>query len=300
MEGVNTLGYLSISNLYKSQDILLFKECYALEKIHGTSSNIHMKRPEHCVDGAPKITFFSGGEPHEKFIKLFNEEELYNKFLESGAAEVIVYGEAYGGKCQGMSGTYGKELKFIAFDVLLNERWLPVPEADDYAKRLGLEFVDYVKIPTDLAALNFERDKPSVQAIRNGITEPREREGIVIRPLMEMSGRWGNRIIAKHKGEKFNERATPQKVIDPEKLKVLTEATAIATEWVVPHRLEHILQKLPQDIGAESMGVVIKAMIEDISREAKGEIIESKDVHKAIGKRTAELFKQHLARGIRV
>jgi hypothetical protein len=30
------MGYLHIDNLYKSQDILLFKRCYALEKIHGT------------------------------------------------------------------------------------------------------------------------------------------------------------------------------------------------------------------------------------------------------------------------
>ena len=29
------MGYIHIGNLYKDQEILLFKECYALEKIHG-------------------------------------------------------------------------------------------------------------------------------------------------------------------------------------------------------------------------------------------------------------------------
>ena len=30
------MGYMHIDNLYKDQRILQFKECYALEKIHGT------------------------------------------------------------------------------------------------------------------------------------------------------------------------------------------------------------------------------------------------------------------------
>jgi len=32
-------------------------------------------------------------------------------------------------------------------------------------------------------------------------------------------------------------------------------------------------------------------MIEDVTREAKGEIVDSPDARKAIGKRTADLFK---------
>ncbi len=34
------MSYLHIDNLYRSQDILLFRECYALEKIHGTSAHV--------------------------------------------------------------------------------------------------------------------------------------------------------------------------------------------------------------------------------------------------------------------
>ena len=34
------MGYRHIDNLYKNQDILLFRECFALEKIHGTSANV--------------------------------------------------------------------------------------------------------------------------------------------------------------------------------------------------------------------------------------------------------------------
>jgi hypothetical protein len=44
----------------------------------------------------------------------------------------------------------------------------------------------------------------------------------------------------------------------------------------------------------ESMGDIIKAMIEDVYREGKGEIIESKEASKAIGQKTVQLFKQKL------
>jgi hypothetical protein len=35
-------------------------------------------------------------------------------------------------------------------------------------------------------------------------------------------------------------------------------------------------------------------MVEDVKREAKGEIVESKDAMKAIGSATARLFKKRL------
>jgi hypothetical protein len=59
-------------------------------------------------------------------------------------------------------------------------------------------------------------------------------------------------------------------------------------------RLEHILQRLPSDIGMEATPKVITAMIEDVYREAKGEILESKEAKAAIGKVTARLFKARI------
>ena len=278
------MSYLHIDNLYKSQEILLFKEIYALEKIHGTSAHIGWKEG--------KVHYFSGGENHTNFVALFNEEHLATAFQALGVPEVVIFGEAYGGKQQGMSDTYGKVLKFIAFDVKIGEYWLSVPQAEEVVKSLGLEFVSYTKIPTDLAAIDKERDAMSVQAVRNGITEPKIREGIVLRPLVELTKNNGNRIITKHKRDEFAERQTPQKVVDPEKLKVLQEANAIAEEWVTMERLKHVLDKMPPETGMEQTGNVIKAMIEDIYREGKGEVVESREAGAAIGKKTALMFKQ--------
>ena len=283
------MSYLDIESLYKNQEILLFRECFALEKIHGTSAHIRWN--------GEKISYFSGGETHEKFIALFNTPELIRIFKEIiGNALCIIYGEAHGGKQQGMSHIYGKEIKFVVFDVKIGDLWLDVPKAESVTKQLGLEFVHYAKITTDLQAIDAERDADSIQAIRNGVGSGKMREGVVLRPLIELRKNNGDRIIAKHKRTEFAERKHEPRVVDPTKFEILRESEAIADEWVVPMRLEHILQKLPHAIGMEQTADVIRAMIADVYKEAAGEIIESKEVARAIGKKTAKMWQDRISK----
>jgi hypothetical protein len=283
------MGYLHISNLYKNQTILMFKECFALEKIHGTSAHISWKFD------TKEVNFFNGGENRDRFLALFNVEVLKDGFLELFPnSNAIVFGEAYGGKQQGMSHTYGKELKFIGFDVKVNDYWLEVPNAESVCLKLGLEFVNYVIASTDVEVLNSLRDAPSVQAVRNGILEPKKREGIVLRPLVEMFLKDGSRVICKHKADEFGEIKTARDV-SPERLKVLEDAKEIAEEWVTEQRLNHVLQLFPEDVSIEKTGDIIQAMIEDVYREAKGEIVESKEANRAIGSKTVKLFKSKLS-----
>jgi len=280
------MSYLHIDNLYKDQTILMFKEVYALEKIHGSSAHVSWK------DGV--VNFFAGGTDHASFVNLFDAFCLPSKFQEifMGHPHVIVYGEAYGGKCQGMKETYGPDLRFVAFDVKVDDSWLNVPNAEAVARKLGLDFVHYVKVSTDLENLDAQRDAVSVQMGKNGIMGAKPREGIVLRPLIELIKNNGERIICKHKGDAFQETKTKREV-DPDKAIILAEAEAIADEWVTPMRLTHVLQGF-KEIDITITGDVIKAMLEDVTREAKGEIVESKDAMRAIGKKTAILFKQHL------
>lgn len=307
------MGYLHIENLYKpeAQNIFMFREVYALEKIHGTSAHITFKtNPSNRAQW--QVVFFSGGEKYNNFVGLFDNAKLIELFLANNPIadkEYTIYGEAYGGSQQGMSDTYGPRLKFAAFDVLIGETWLDVPNGEKFVKSLGLEYVDYVKVPivkavdgkveTDLTFVDAERDRPSVQAIRNGVstlnvdgtvTNPRKREGVVLRPLVEVRRSNGDRIIAKHKGDDFKETKTARAVVDPNKLQVLTEATAIADEWATPMRLEHVLDKLPGHC-MEKMRDIIMAMQEDVHREASGEIVWNDSVAKVIGKKTVDLYK---------
>lgn len=285
------MGYMHIDNLYKNQRILMFRECYALEKIHGTSAHISWRTGE--------VHFSSGGEKHERFVSLFDVSDLIARFASIGHPEMTVYGEAYGGSQQAQKWRYGERLRFVAFEVQVGETWLAVPQAEDVTTKLGLEFVHYAKVSTDLAALDAERDAPSEQARRNGIEGDKPREGVVLRPLNELTDNRGCRVMAKHKRDEERETATPRKVVDPDKLQVLQRANEIADEWVTPTRLEHVLDKLGPDAGIERMRDVIAAMTEDVLREGAGEIVDSREARAAIGKKTAETFKARLLASLR-
>ena len=286
------MSYMHINNLYKEKDILLFKECYAMEKIHGTSSHVFYYPPNNNVEC---LDFFPGGEKLENFKKCFDEIKL-TELIRKLALEIsldtnlIIYGEAYGGKCQGMSNTYGKELKFIAFEVKIGDKWLCVPDAEDVVKKLGLEFVHYEKVPTDIEVLDKLANSNSVQAIRNGCGE-KLREGIVLRPLIELRKNNGERIITKHKNDTFKEREHLPK-LNTQNLEVLKEANKIAEEWVTEMRLIHVLDNF-SNATIKDTGTIIKAMLEDILRESKNEIIDNKEIRSAINKKTANLLHLH-------
>lgn len=275
------MGYLHIKNLYKDRAILEFKQVYALEKIHGTSAHIRMKDD--------KLSFFSGGvKSHEQFCALFDHEALAEKMR---GTDVVIYGEAYGGKLMKMSKVYGADLRFVAFDVMINGRWLGVPEADAYVVGLGLEFVAWELIPSD--DIDKAREKPSAQAQRNGIGDDCETEGVVLRPPFECTNVYGERIIVKHKREKFRETTGPRELSATE-LQVLEDADQIAEEWVTEMRLTHVLDKLGPDLAVQDTGRVVAAMVEDVLREGEGEIVVTRQAKSAIGRRAAGLFKNRV------
>lgn len=276
-----------MENLYKDKRLLSFKECYALEKIHGTSSNITWR------DG--HVWFSSGGMSAVVFKGLFDEDLLKEKFISLGheLTTITVYGEAYGGKQQNMNGTYGKSAAFIVFDVEIGGLWLDVPKAEVIAKHLGLEFVPYAFGPTTLEWIDSQRDADSIVAINNGMGPGKKREGVVLRPPFEVTLNNGERLIVKHKRAEFKETNTVREV-DAETLAVLEKAEDIAEEWVTEMRLTHVLQKIQEPHDMSQSPLVIEAMIEDVLREAKGEIVDSREARKAIGKRAIKLFKSRV------
>lgn len=300
------MGYRKITNLHRpeaSRELLGRKEVYALEKIHGCSAFVRYHRKN-------GISFFSGGIKHVTFLEMlderFNLETIKRNFAEafktnpSIETELTVYGEAYGGKCQKMSNVYGP-LNFIAFEVKIDEDWLNVRSAANWAGLLGFPFVYYEKGPATVTWLDAQRDRPSVQAQRNGMGDDKFGEGIVVRPLCEELDHRGNRIIAKHKNKMHGETRTPRS-IDPEKQRIWREARATAEEWVTEMRLLHVMDKLKADgyteLTMRETGTVIRAMINDVKVESgaesgvDSEIEWSNEISKAIGAEAARLYKK--------
>lgn len=321
------MGYCKIPNLYRPEAanaVLSLDEVFVTEKIHGTSAHIKFtKRSANPVAKRPwEMKLFSGGVKHSDFEAMLDErfglENIYQAFkkMASGfqqtVSEVIFYGEAYGGKCQRMEKVYGP-LNFIVFEVRIDDGvkdwWLPVPKAEAWAIKLGLEYVWWAKGKPTVEWLNEMRDRPSEQARRNlGLTDA-VGEGIVIRAINEsVKNRWGDRILVKHKTDKFREVRTPRK-IDPEKQKMLIEAREVAEEWVTPRRLEHVLDALsaanPDWIAQlQNMSQIIGAMTGDVRKESfadgpNPEIKWSREVQKAIGTQTAKIFKQWLSEQVK-
>jgi hypothetical protein len=283
------MGYLHIPNLYKDQTILLFKECYALEKVHGTSTNIQWNPREEV-----RLKFFSGGIKQKTFEDLFDHTALDVALTRiSPGKSVTIYGEAYGGSIMKMRDTYGPDIRFVAFDVQVGETWLNVVNADYLVGGLDLDFVCYHKTSTFMDSLDYERDLPSSQAAKfNPTANSPHREGVVLRPLEEFTRSNGQRVIAKHKREEFRETATPRN-LSPEALAATMSARDVAAEWVTTMRLAHVLDKTP-GAGIENMKVIIDAMVEDVLREGAGEVEDTLPNRKAIGAATAVLFKSQL------
>jgi hypothetical protein len=277
-----------------------------LEKIHGTSCHLRFRPSDNS------ISYFSGGTKHAAFVALFNGADLIARFKSMNLPidkDITVFGEGYGGKEQGMSATYGKELKFVAFDVKIGDSWLDVPSAEKVVLDLGLEFVYYKKVSTlnvvekdgvkHFVELDAERDAPSTQGKRNGVLEDKFREGVVLRPPFEVTLNNGSRLIVKHKRDEFRETASPRNIlVDPAQLAVLSKADEVANEWVTQERLQHVLDKMPKPHDMNQIPQLIKSMVSDIYREGKCEIVESKEVRKAIGAKAVALYKAQLITNI--
>lgn len=284
------MGYRHIENLRRNQTILMFKECWAMEKIHGTSAHIRWD-----ADHAEQIKFYSGGEKHEKFVSLFDIDALRESFLRLGRDQMVVYGEAYGGKQQGMSKLYGPQLCFVVFEVMTGaDTWLNVPNSAGVAESLGLEFVPFQKCSTDLDELTALRDAPSRIAVRRGC-EPAIGEGLVLKPLQEFRDHRNERIIVKYKTEQFSERKSKKDTkVEPARAEQLTEAEAIANEWVTDMRLRHVIGALEaakqRSLASRDIPALLAMMQEDVTREGGDELVMSQDAARAIKRKTVELF----------
>lgn len=305
------MGYMHIISLYKYPDFFdLFKEIYAMEKIHGTSSWIIFETGSNL-----EPRYHAGGEKPETFKQLFDhafiKDELMKIANENKWTKIKIHGECYGGKQQAMHQTYGDKLKFIVFDVFVQDantsqdanaaqdanasHFLDIPYAEKIATILKLEFVDYARGPNTPEWIEQQSNLQSVQAIRNNMGPNKPREGIVVRPINETIDKNGNRIIAKHKNADFWEIKTRRPL--GERLKVLEDTLEIIDEWVTFERFKHVTDRVLQKkedklIKITDIKTFIDLMVEDVKRESEGEIVWSDLVNKGIRKKTGIMFRE--------
>src|SRR5574344_194303 len=279
------MGYMHIENLYKNKKILLFKQCYATEKIDGTSAHIGYNSDTDTFD---TYAGTQGFKFYEQYKTDYWKNKLENFCENHRTNQIVIFGEWYGGGIQG-NHFYGEEKKFIAFDIKIGDVWLNVQNASLVATGLGLAFVPFEIVDTDEESLIKVRSKPSEIAKRAGIDHIRE--GVVLHPLEEFRSNNMERVICKYKNAEFSEVKHEPKPFDPEKEEILKKATNIAEQFVTYNRLKHVIQTVPFHSDADISSVII-AMISDVEREGSGEFDGiNKAVSKAISKKTVELIK---------
>jgi len=129
---------------------------------------------------------------NDLFLGIQNEELFEQKF---GATEVTFYGEGYGEGIQKGGGLYRKGKGFILFDVVVGDVWLERENIEDIAKSFNVPVAPIVLTGTIQEAVDYVKAKPKCVIAE----QEKEAEGLVGRPLVELTDRRGNRVIVKIK-----------------------------------------------------------------------------------------------------
>lgn len=124
-----------------------------------------------------------------------NKEEIFEQKF--GETKVILFGEGFGEKIQKGGGLYGP-VDFILFDVFCGGMWLKRDSVEDIANTFGIRTVPIVGTGTLPEAVEYIRQHPK------SFLRDAEMEGVVCRPVCELSDRRGNRLIVKVKCRDFN------------------------------------------------------------------------------------------------
>ena len=143
--------------------------------------------PKHLLEKLEEL--FGGDTNEEIFEQLFGEKKI------------ILYGEGFGKKIQGVGNLYNPEgVNFALFDIYMPEKdlWLRYDSVVDIAKAFNINTVPIIGIKTLEEAVEFVKTKPV-----SVISDLAPMEGLVCRPLVPLRNREGGRIIVKVKVRDF-------------------------------------------------------------------------------------------------
>lgn len=166
------------------------------EKIDGTNIRVHWD--------SERVTY--GGKTDNaqipaKLVSRLQEMFNNNEALRGLGDSVTLYGEGYGAKIQKGGGDYIPEgCNFILFDVQIGEWLLRWPDMVDVSTTLGIKHVPIAGDGPLTEAIEYVR---SGQLLSRCATVRRQAEGLVMRPIVDLFDRRGERIITKIKVKDF-------------------------------------------------------------------------------------------------
>jgi len=179
---------------------------YWTEKINGTNIRIlwhsHPLMVSHIVfkgrtDKAQIPIFLLA-----KLNKIFIEDKMLKVFKigeSDDIPDVCMYGEGYGAKIQKSGGKYiPKGVDFILFDIKIGDWWLKRNDVEEIASKLDLKVVPIIGKGTL---------DDAIKLIKSGTLKSQWgdflAEGMVLKPMVELKARNGNRVITKIKHKDY-------------------------------------------------------------------------------------------------
>jgi hypothetical protein len=158
---------------------------------------------------------------------------------------------------------------FRAFDVCVGDNFVTYELFVEFCEEVGLpRVVEVWRGEPSLAAFDVLLEKPSHEAVRNGVTDARGvAEGVVIRSNPLLRNVFGEWLVIKHKSQGFAESARPQaEAVDRGPVE------AFVRTYVVRGRIVNALGRL-RDAGVavvddmQDMKVLVPALVEDLHKE---------------------------------
>jgi len=131
------------------------------------------------------------------------QDTFTNKKMEEcfpDAENVCLYGEGYGKKIQKGGNYLPDRTSFILFDIKIDEWWLKREANEDIASKLNIGIVPIIGIWKLEEAIDFVK-----KGFKSTIANNKEyiAEGLVMKPVVELFNRKGERIISKIKYKDF-------------------------------------------------------------------------------------------------
>jgi len=186
---------------FRSETLEFLKDCEFewTEKCDGTSMQAFWDGHTVTINGRTEKSQIPA-ELANFMAKTFCTPEAEEMFEQKfGGSEVILFGEGYGRKIQGVGSLYIPDgVSFIMFDVMVGETWLKRESVEDIAKCFGVDVVPIVGRGTIAEAVEYVKTHKV-----STISEKAPLEGVVCRPRVELFDRMGRRVIVKIKGRDF-------------------------------------------------------------------------------------------------
>lgn len=167
------------------------------EKIDGTNIRVLWDGEKVCFGGKTENAQIPA-HLLSALQELFSVEAMKACFED--AKEVCLYGEGYGKKIQRGGNYLPNGNDFILFDVKVGEFWLSRESVEAFARKLVINVVPVIGVMTLLEAVEMVK-----KGFKSTIAENKEyiAEGLIMKPVIELFNRRGERVISKVKYKDF-------------------------------------------------------------------------------------------------